>query len=261
MEMLSPKQREIREREEGILRCARDLLLERGYFGITMDMIAEASECPKGTMYQRFGCKEDIVLTLAYRCLEERTVMMRRAAAFKGRSRERAAALGEAVGLYSRLHPDDSRILHAANGAIREKATPHRVAALVQLENQSIDLLRIILRDAVLERDLELDGESTIEEITFIIWALVDGCFTLIESGVPGAVLGIPDPFSRLFHGFCILADGYKWRPLYAEWDYLETLANVRKSVFPEEAKLLYGEGQWYGDRAWGRSQKTGVRS
>jgi AcrR family transcriptional regulator len=224
-------------------------LLERGYFGITMEMIAEASDCPKGTMYQRFGCKEDIVLTLALRCVEERTAMMRRAAAFRGRSRERVVALGEAVGLYSRLHPEDSRILHTATGAIRETATPHRVGALVQLENQSIDLLRTILRDAVIEKDLELDGETTIEEMTFVIWALVDGCFTLIESGVPSTVLGISDPFSRLFHGFGILADGYKWRPVYAEWDWMETLANVRRRVFPEEAQRLYGEGQWYGDR------------
>jgi AcrR family transcriptional regulator len=250
MQRLSPKQREIRERDEAILRCARELLLERGYFGITMDLIAEASECPKGTMYQRFGCKEDIVLALALGCLQERAEMMRRASAFEGRSRERVIAMGEAVTLYARLHPQDSQILHAATGPVREKATPHRLSALTQMENQSIDFLRSILRDAVLEGDLTLSGGATIEELAFVIWGLVEGCFTLIEAGVPQAVLGLGDPFSRMFRGFNVMADGYGWRPLFAEWDWEETLANVRRSVFPEETQQLHGAGQWYGDRA-----------
>ncbi len=246
---LSPKQRELRERDATILECARRLLLERGYFGITMDLIAEASECPKGTMYQRFGCKEDIVLALAMGCIEERTDLMRRAAGFEGRSRERVIAMGEAVTLYARLHPEDSSIIHAATGPVVEKASPERVGALVRMEHQSIEFLRGILRDAVLEGDLVLKEGTTIEEMTFVIWGLVDGCFTLIESGVPGSVLGIEDPFSRMFRGFNVMADGYGWKPLFAEWDWEETLANVRRTVFPEEAQALHGEGQWYGDR------------
>ena len=45
------KEREIREREELILAVGRDLLLERGYLGMTMDKIAEATEYSKGLEY------------------------------------------------------------------------------------------------------------------------------------------------------------------------------------------------------------------
>ena len=107
----------------------------------------------------------------------------------------------------------------------------------------------LIPRDAVLEKDLTLTEGTTIEEMTFVIWGLVDGCFTLIEAGVPRAVLGLEDPYSRMFRGFNVMADGYGWRPLFVEWDWEETLANVRRNVFPEEAQQLHGEGQWYGDR------------
>jgi AcrR family transcriptional regulator len=246
--MLSPKQQEIRDREIRIMGVARGILLSRGYYGLTMDRVAEESQCPKGTMYQRFGCKEDIVLALATQCLEGRLSMMRRGAAFSGRSRERVLAVGEAVSLYSRLNAADSRILHTAMGPIREKGSPERVAAIVAVENEAIETILGPLRDGVAQGDLVLEGESTLEEMAFAFWSLVDGSYTLIESGVPQRTLGLIHPFYTIYRVFNILADGYNWRPLFAEQDWEETLAEVRRAAFPEEAQELYGEGQWYGD-------------
>ena len=213
---LSPKQRELLERDALILGVAREMLLERGYFGLTMDRLAEASNCPKGTMYQRFGCKEDIVLALAMQSLERRSAMMVRAGAFEGKTRERVLAFGEAVALFARLHPDESRILHAATGPIREKASIERVAALREKEHEMVGMLHGLLQEAVAKGELLLDREgATIEEMAFGIWALVDGSFTLIESGVPKNTLGIEDPFSRMFRAFNVLADGFEFFKSY----------------------------------------------
>ena len=65
METLSRKQREIQEREALILEVAREMLLERGYLGVTMDRIAQAIEYSKGTVYQHFSSKEDVLVALA----------------------------------------------------------------------------------------------------------------------------------------------------------------------------------------------------
>lgn len=245
---LSKKQREILERDALILEKARQILLERGYYGLTMDRLADASDCPKGTMYQRFGCKEDIVLALAAQCLGGRVAMMQRGTAYDGRARERMAALGEAVGLHSRLNPDDSRILHIATGPIREKGSTSRLATVAWLEKQAIDLVRQIIEDAKAQGDLMLKGEATAEELAFALWALVDGSYTLVESGIPQAALGITDPFYRTWRVYNSLADSYGWQPLFQEWDWEETLANVRRKVFPDESQQLYGKNAWYGD-------------
>ncbi|HOF40485.1 MAG TPA: TetR/AcrR family transcriptional regulator [Candidatus Hydrogenedentes bacterium] len=242
-------QTEIRHREEAILSAARTILLERGYFGLTMDRVAALSECPKGTMYQHFGCKEDLLVGLAVRYANARLEIMERAAAHRCRSRERVVALGEAVGLYTRLNPEDSRILHMATGIIREKASPLRLNELIQIENREIRLLYEILEDAVREGSLAPQHDQVLTEMAFGFWALVDGAFTLIESNSPWQVLGIGNPFSNLFRVFSVLADGYGWRPLFAELDWEESLARARKEVFPQEAQQLYGEGNWYGDR------------
>jgi len=246
----SPKQREILQRDTRILEAAREMLLERGYFGLTMDRLAAASNFPKGTLYQRFGCKEDIILALALRSLEQRSAMMARAAVFRGMTRERVLALGEAVALFARLYPDESRILHTATGPIREKASIERVTALRDKEHEAVGMLHALLEEAVAKGELLLgrDGATT-EEMAFGIWALADGSFTLIESGVPTHSLGIEDPFTRMSRAFNVLADGYGWHPLFHERDWDEMLAEVRRTIFPEEAQAVYGAGNWYGDK------------
>lgn len=249
MTQWSSWQTEIKQREAAIRSAARTVLLERGYFGLTMERVAAASECPKGTMYQHFGCKEDLLVALSVECAGARLDMMERAAAHSCPSRERVVGLGEAVGLYTRLHPEDSRILHMATGPIREKASPQRLSELVQIEDREVALLHEILEDAVKEGNLEPLHDEMLKEMAFGIWALVDGAFTLIESNSPRQVLGIDSPFSNLFRVFGVLADGYGWRPLFHELDWEESLARIRKAVFPEEAQQLYGEGNWYGDR------------
>ena len=50
-----------------MLETARRLLLEIGYNGLTMERIAEAAEYSKGTIYNHFPCKEEIIAELAAR--------------------------------------------------------------------------------------------------------------------------------------------------------------------------------------------------
>ena len=62
MNTLSRKQREIAERHALFLDVARNLLFEEGLHQLSMDRVAELSEYSKGTVYQHFSCKEDMLL-------------------------------------------------------------------------------------------------------------------------------------------------------------------------------------------------------
>ena len=246
---LSPKQRELQERDRRILGAARALVLTHGYYGTTMDQIAKESGCPKGTLYHRFACKEDILVAIAVECMKRRAAMMRRAMRYKGRSRERLLGLAEGAVLYGRLNPQDIQIMHTATGPIREKVSPTRVSALLEAERATMGILMALLSDAVAEGDLAPEGEGTLHEIAEGGFALLEGGFALIHGGVTQQVLGVSDPFYKLWRYFNRAIDAYGWRPLFSEWDYEESLARIRESVFPEEAQALYGEGAWYGDR------------
>src|SRR5690242_3515432 len=103
---LTRKQREIQGREQRILDVARSMIVDDGYHGLSMDRIAEALEYSKGTIYQHFSCKEEILMALVNQTMERRLNMFRRAAAFRGRSRERLTAIGLAAELFFQLYPD-----------------------------------------------------------------------------------------------------------------------------------------------------------
>jgi AcrR family transcriptional regulator len=200
-------------------------------------------------VYLRFSSKEDVLVALAERASRKRIALMSRGADFDGRPRERLLAVGEAVSLFARLLPEDSRILHTTMGPLKEKASPERLQALVYAERDTLDIVRSIAEDAVACGDLVLRNGATIEEILLGAWGLVDGVQALIEGGSLQASLNIEAPFHTVWRFFNVAADGYGWRPLFSEWNYEETLVRIRKEVFPKEAQQLYGEGAWYGDR------------
>jgi len=245
---ISPRQREIRKRDAHILDVARQLLLADGYYGMTMDRIADMSECPKGTMYQRFACKEDLILALALGSVKRRLDMMRRGASFAGRPRQRMAGVGEGVVLYARLNPEDWHIIRISSGPIREKGSTERIGAIQRIENDTADLVRGILLDAVNNGDLVVDGGTKVEGIAYALCALAVGGYALVENDVAQNALGVASPLRALSEVYNRLADGYGWQPLYSELDWEETLAEIRRTVFPDEAQQLYGHGCWYGD-------------
>ena len=240
MAIQARKERQLRERQELFLRVAREILLARGYHGLTMDRIARAAEYSKGTTYLHFGCKEDVVLALATDCLERRLGMFERAATFRGRPRERMAAIGEAVELFARLYPSDLRILEILNAqAVNEKASEKYKSAFKTAVARGLDVMVGVVRDAIAQGDLVLDPETGPEELAFGLWAITDGGYAVILSSL--YEIGLADPFATVMKSCHILGDGYGWRPLSTEWDYEETRDRIRREIFPEEARQIYG--------------------
>lgn len=59
------KEREFQRREEEILTAAYELFMKYGLEAVTIEMIAEAAEIGKGTIYKHFKSKHDIFASLA----------------------------------------------------------------------------------------------------------------------------------------------------------------------------------------------------
>ena len=104
------KRRAFREREALFLDTARQILLDRGYLGLTMDRIAEATEYSKGTVYLHFANKEEVLAGLAQRLVETKLDLFQRASTLAGRPRERCLAIGVGSALWAALYPEDIRV-------------------------------------------------------------------------------------------------------------------------------------------------------
>jgi AcrR family transcriptional regulator len=103
------KEREKRQRRDGILKAAEKVFFTRGFEQATMDDIADAAELSKGTLYLYFKSKDDLHMAVARNAvamLRERTS---RAASEEGDALEKLRLMGLACVDFSRSHLDEMR--------------------------------------------------------------------------------------------------------------------------------------------------------
>jgi len=233
------KERQRREREELILDCARATLEEKGYLGLKLDELAERVEYSKGTLYQHFSSKEDLILAICERDMEQRAALFRRAASFEGRPRERIVAIGLAAGIMAHSHPDFFNIEQLVRTrSVWEKTSPERRAGLEDHIRVTFETACGIVRDAREAGDLDPDVSSD-KEIVFALWTMGIGSFLLGSGASWLATVGLGNPLEVLVRNRHVFLDGLGWRPLSTEWDYPATVQRVLETVFPAEREVL----------------------
>ena len=236
------RQREQKEREKLLLSIARKLLVEQGYLGLTMDKIAALSEYSKGTVYQHFPNKEEVIAALVIETGEERTSFFERASTFRGRARERMAAIGMGEELFVRMHPqhwESSKIIDSRS--IRQKMSPQRQKAVLACEFRCSDIVTGIVRDAVAQGDLELQHGDTPETLTFGLWSMAFGGHMLAPMEEDLLQKGYDHIGNMSQRNYRVLLDGYGWRPLSGEWDYDATDKRIAEEVFSAEFEAAFG--------------------
>ncbi len=237
---LSPKAQEIRARDGRILEIARELLNQGGYAGVTIGKIAAALGYSRGTIYNHFSCKEDALLTLAARYYERQLAFCERAAAFRGRARERMVAVGEANELFLRLYPEEASIIEVVCAqAIRNRSTSECRARLRECEIRVNSVVEGIVRDAIAQGDLSLPDGVSVRSLTFGFWALTMGGYATMLGILSIPAANLDDVFEEVRTNCNTLADGFGWHPLSSEWDYEATLRRLHNEVFSEEMRRL----------------------
>lgn len=234
------KQRELEERETRILAVSRPMLMEQGYHGLSMDRIAESLQYSKGTIYNHFACKEEIILALAVETLEQRSDLFQRAAASPGRPRERLLAITIAAELFARLFPDHIKVETILRSeSIWSKTSADRRLTMRCGEQRCMGIVAGVVRDGVAHGDLQLPAKVTAEDLVFGLWSMNYGAQAIIASCESLAELGVNDPFVAIRDNVARILDGYGFRPLSSEQDYDQLRADVIAKVFPDEFACL----------------------
>lgn len=237
MKRLTPKQLEIQSREQRILDVGQEMLLERGYVGLTMDRVAAEIGVSKGTIYQHFANKEDLLAAVAVRSSDMRASLFERATTFRGRTRERMAAVGTAAELFFALfphHEQAERVIRASS--IAEKISPQRTSRLENCTFRCFGAATGVIRDAIAAGDLELRPEQSVEQVCMGLWNLYIGAFLMNDLDAFIDHPAVIDPMPALFANAQVLLDGFGWAPLSTELDYAASRERVLSEVFPEEA-------------------------
>jgi AcrR family transcriptional regulator len=214
MQTISRKQREKIEREAQILALARPILLSEGYQALNMERLAAQMEYAKGTLYNHFPNKEEIVAALALQSLELRRKMFEEAALLSSQSRERLMAIGSACELYATRCAEHFAIEQMLrNAIIWEKSSETRQSLIRTCELRAVGIVAGVVRDAVAAGDLSLPQMSP-EEFVFGFWSLTYGSHALIATSPSLPDVGVSDPLRSIRYHCWTLMNGYGWRPM-----------------------------------------------
>lgn len=234
------KQRELMQREQLILDTAQSMIHEHGYAYLTMDRVAEAVEYSKGTIYNHFSSKEDLVCSLCCRSIKNLIEVFERAYHYQGSTRERYSAIGVGYSLYHQLHPMDSQNIQTLkNNAVREKVSKEKLAEMESLEQKITDITQSIVQDAIDCGDLDKSHQEHVGTIVFGCWSMHYGALLLDQSDIPLNELGFSPVVNMLWKNSNIYLDGYQWQPLSTTTDSEKLFNKISSSMFDDEIKTL----------------------
>lgn len=226
------------DREQALLKTAEDIMLVEGFSGLTMDKLVAACPYSKGTVYNHFNSKEDLLCALCIKGMLITLDLFQKAAAFEGNSREKILAIHFAYRLHSLAYPTLFLcVLTSQTPAVKEKADPKRLETQERLDKELTGYCDKLFILGIEQGDI--DTGVSVDQMTFSSWALSFGSNALLT--LAGSVEGVQrlDQDQALLSGINLLMDGMNWRPLSKEWDYTRSWHRIGSEIFFEEMNEL----------------------
>jgi len=240
MKSMSRKQRELFEREQLILDTAKKILHKEGLANLTMDRVAAEIEYSKGTVYNHFKNKEEIISGISCRCMSNLIELFTRAKNYQGSSRERIAAVGVAHSLYALLNPAEVQNMQIIKSeAVREKISAEKRNEILKLEQSVTGIVVEIVMDALKAGDIPADESFVPDGIVFGLWTMGYGTNLLHLSGIDFEKLGMKQPLDMMWVNSNKLLDSYNWKPLSSEFDINKMREKICNELFYQEQQQL----------------------
>jgi AcrR family transcriptional regulator len=221
------KDRKAQERENRdllILDVASTLLVEGGLQSLTMQAIANNTDYSKGTIYQHYGCKEDVITQLVI-ISSQRLVSLIEKALLNGLSlRHKIALVSTVFFLNAQSQPEVSRLVGLVKSAgFRAKVSTKYAEKLAG--NESIMLQYI----------LSMFGsgsgfsEQKILDAAFGWWSMQWGVMDIMSNGWDMDKLGYKEPEQCFFRSLHLYLDGLgiEADPQCHEWTELQAQATI----------------------------------
>lgn len=236
MATLTRKQREIHEREQKLLTLARSILIREGFQALSMERLASELEYAKGTLYNHFPHKEEIVAALAIESLELRREMMERASTMVAESRMKMMAIGTACELYAKQCEEHFAVeLMLRDAVIWQKSSRKRQELVRGCELRAMAIVAGVVRDAVAQDDLSLPNGMSGEEFVFGFWSLTFGSHVLANSSPSLPEIGIRDAQRTIrYHGWTLM-NGYNWKPLVSFEDTDRHMSDFSSRIMQDD--------------------------
>ena len=175
------RKRQILRNRTVILRSARDLFHKKGFYGTTMEDIAQEAELSPGTLYLYFKNKEELYASLSLRILQYLLLRIEHVNAMKGAGPdEKLKALMEAM--YDVYEFDPLIIInmfHLQSSDTLRNLTPQLLEEIKELTGKSMGSIVQIFKDGV-AKGLFIDRHPVALADSF--WSLFSGVILWMTS-------------------------------------------------------------------------------
>lgn len=177
LQKASQKAQEFRRREEDILERAQELFIAKGEDKVTVEMIADAVNIGKGTIYKHFSTKDEIYLRLMIRYEEDLARLFDRLE--EGGDEDRAQLAKEYFS-FRMKDPDKYALFDRLEHKLTNQTScPDLVAKLHEIRASNLDKLASVIKRRI--------DEGKLEDVPpyfhiFAAWALVHGAVALYHS-------------------------------------------------------------------------------
>jgi len=212
MTSLTRKQREIAERHNHFLTIARELLRDEGFHQLSMDRVAELAEYSKGTVYQHFNCKEEMVGQLCINAMQRLHALGQRAVRYPGSHRERLLAFFIANDVFQQMEEDAvCNMQNYQHDQIISKVSDSTRTRHEELMHSIFSTVKSIVEDAMRDGDLPNEPTSA-ADMVFGFWSLNHGAQALRTNQYPLENMGISEPGAATMSVLQSLLDGLGWK-------------------------------------------------
>ena len=232
--------KDIAYREQDLLQISEKIMTQQGFSKLTMDKLVSACKYSKGTVYNHFNSKEDLLLALCIKGIQLCLQITKRALTFNGNSREKCLAIYFANRIHALTYPTlFFCILTGKTPAIQEKACSERLKKMNFLEIEMTKLCDQIFVDALHDKSLSLDEGVSTEHLSFATYAMSFGSNALNIRAIDVKANNYLDTEIILLSNVNPLMDGMNWKPLTHQWDYKNTWKRIGDEIFSKEIAAL----------------------
>lgn len=237
------KQRELAQRHSLFLEIGRDLLHENGFHQLSMDSVAARAEYSKGTLYQHFCCKEELLIQLCLKRMSGLYILGQQAAKYQGSHRERLLAFQIGHELWMSIEPRDIYMLQNVHAdGVLTKVDGKSLTTFRKLEKDILSLFASFFQDAIDDGSLP-DGGLNAAELVYGTWSMCYGGQLLRSFSTPLTDMGVRDPGSSITTLLQTMLNGLSWKPLMMPEEtnvlrkhfenefFTDTLARLRDGV------------------------------
>ena len=233
MATLSRKQREIAQRHQLFLDIARDLINEEGCAALSMDRLAELGEYSRGTVYQHFPCKEEVLIEVCNVSMSYLLSLFERARAIPHSNRDRILAVMVAHNYFYLRQPHCNKILqYTSYNSIMDKVSDPNLQIHNKLEKSLMQVVGGIVGEALHTKELTMPTDLTGVELVFGLWSLNHGSQSLQAADLHLNELGITQPEETIARVVAATLDGLDWQPLYNAKKHKALMRWLNDTVF-----------------------------